>query len=117
MQNLGGYNTGPFRRVYIGCTGYTQQDVTFISNMCGISDYQTTSTDLHGAYLGAYTLDGNGAIDAGLIYNRKNDADPGLWQDVMLRKNVTMYGSFFSCGLGKYSSTVLIAKSAADFNQ
>jgi len=77
-----------------------------------------TGTDLHGAYLGAYTIDGHGGIDAGVVYSRKGSNDPGQWQDQILRGgSPPVYGSFFPCGQGKYSSTFRIAKSGAEVNQ
>jgi hypothetical protein len=103
-RNLGGQNTGEYRRVYSMCTGYTQQIITFASKRCKLTDYRLTTKMLHAVYAGAYNVSGTGGIDAGIDYTRTSASDNGRWQTTM--KGMT--GSFYPCGLGTYSQPYTI---------
>jgi hypothetical protein len=75
QHSLGGYGTGPFRRVYIGCDGYNTQSINFDdgtgvppANGCLISDTINQNNDLHEILAGAYPTAAGSGIDAGLVF-------------------------------------------------
>jgi hypothetical protein len=110
-RSIGGSTSGPYRRVYIGCTGFTEQLLNFNSTHCKISDYINTGNDLHGVYTGAYGVTGVSGeqIDAGLIYTRTSLSDNGTWQpQIILAHHATVYGSNVNCGQGGYSMTLTL---------
>ena len=114
--NLGGKTTGPFRRVYIGCEGYTTQVITFQNPDCNISDQLKTGIDFHSVIGGAYNQILTG-IDAGLVYVNKPNGTP-YWEEYTSFGGVFTYGApNVPCGGGTYQIDLQIQASDNGNNQ
>lgn len=102
--SLGGYGTGPFRRVADECTGYTVQTINFNSDTtgtksvdCVIANAPTSSLD----YIlgGAYSTSSTAGIDAGFAYVEAGNKS--YFEEIILVNGSPVYGSNLPCG-GQY---------------
>ncbi len=106
--SLGGYGTGPFRRVANECTGYTVQTINFNSDTsgsrsvdCVIANAPTTSLD----YIlgGAYSTSSTAGIDAGFTYVEAGTKS--YFGEIILVNGSSVYGTNLPCG-GQYQVTL-----------